>query len=146
MPQRKRKQRLMDEVADAMQELGAAGLDGVERLRRLYDPEVHFEDPIQAVDGVEPFLEAMRRVVRRAKRIGIEVTARIGNDREFVLLWRMSLTLKLGPTTTVDGASHVRAERGLVRYQRDYWDLGHMLASAIPGGQTVLRQVLRPLA
>jgi hypothetical protein len=53
---------------------------------------------------------------------------------------------KIGPTIQVDGATHLRAKNGRVVYHRDYWDLGEMFASAIPGGHTALRFLLKPLA
>jgi hypothetical protein len=53
---------------------------------------------------------------------------------------------KFGPEIRVDGATHLRAKNGRVFYHRDYWDLGEMFASAIPGGHAALRFLLKPLA
>jgi hypothetical protein len=58
----------------------------------------------------------------------------------------MRLRLKVGPLFEMDGVSHLQAEDGKVRAHRDYWDLATLFASAVPGGQRILRTVLRPLA
>jgi limonene-1,2-epoxide hydrolase len=130
-------------VRDALVALRADTLD---TLRALYDDDVTFIDPIQTVRGIEPFLAMNRRMFARAREVAFDVTAVVGDDRAFFLAWTARFVAKLGPTLNVDGVSQMRAEAGRVTWHRDYWDVGSLFASGIPGGAAVLELLRRPLA
>jgi hypothetical protein len=118
----------------------------VESLRAVYDDDVSFEDPIQKVRGVDAFIALNHRLLGRSKELVFTVEAATGNDEQIFLAWSMHCVPKLGPKIKVDGATHIRARAGKVIRHRDYWDLGELFASAIPGGHKALRFLLKPMA
>jgi limonene-1,2-epoxide hydrolase len=118
--------------------------DAIEDLRSLYDRAVVFRDPIQEVRGIEAFLDVNRRLMRRMKKVAWTVKGVSGDEREIFMEWTMKATPKLGPSITVDGVTRARAVNGRIVDHRDYWDVGEMLASAVPGGARVLRALLSP--
>ena len=62
------------------------------------------------------------------------------------LEWTMRGTTKLGLKVKVDGMTRARARDGRIYDHRDYWDLGELMASSVPGGQRILHTVLSPFA
>jgi limonene-1,2-epoxide hydrolase len=137
---------LAERVRSVLEGLRADDLDGVERLRPLYDEDMVFEDPIQKVRGLDAFVALNRRLLGRAKDLTFRVhDAATTGDVSF-LTWTMLCTPKLGPKIHVDGTTHLRVRGGRVAYHRDYWDLGELFTSVVPGGHAALRLLLRPLA
>jgi limonene-1,2-epoxide hydrolase len=120
--------------------------DAVDGLAPLYDPAMVFRDPIQRIRGREEFLAMNRRLLRRMRRLHWEIAAVHGTDEEVFVEWRMVCALRLGPAFDVCGVTRARARGGLIVDHRDYWDLGEMLASAVPGGQRVLDVLRAPFA
>ena len=137
---------LSDRLRDALRALGPGRPEAIEALRPLYDEAVEFRDPIQTLRGLDAFLAMNRRLMGRVRALSFEVTSARGDADEVFLAWTMRATARIGPTIVVDGVTHARARAGKVVHHRDYWDLGQMLASIIPGGERVLRGILRPLA
>ncbi len=137
---------LKDTVVGLFSRLTAEDDSVLDELRGHYAKDVSFEDPVQKVQGVEAFIALNRRLARRARELSFSVESVVGDDTEFFVTWHMRLRPKMGPLFEVDGVSHLRTEGGKVRSHRDYWDLGALFASAIPGGQELLRLVLKPLA
>jgi hypothetical protein len=146
---------LPERIRELLENLRPGDAASVENLRAVYDTDVSFEDPIQKVRGVDEFIALNHRLFDRAKELVFTVESAAGTDEQIFLTWKMRCVPKLrvgrvpfgpGPTIHVDGATHLRAKNGRVVYHRDYWDLGEMFASAIPGGHTALRFLLKPLA
>ena len=133
-------------LAGALQALAADRPESIEALRDLYDPEVEFRDPVQALRGVDAFLGMNRRLLGRVRAIRFDVTSAAGGPDEAFLAWKMTATAKLGPSVGVEGVTHARARGGRVVYHRDYWDLGEFFASGLPGGAAALRWLLKPIA
>jgi hypothetical protein len=75
-----------------------------------------------------------------------DVVAVHGDEHEAMLEWTMTGVLRLGPRLQVSGVTRVRARGGLIVDHRDYWDLGEMFASAVPGGQRLLELLRKPFA
>ncbi len=80
------------------------------------------------------------------RKLDWEIKTARGDDEEVFLEWTMRGTPKLGPAISVSGVTRARARGGLIVDHRDYWDLGEMFASSIPGGQRILHGLLKPLA
>jgi hypothetical protein len=115
-------------------------------LRDLYDPDLEFRDPIQTLHGVDAFIAMNRRLFARFRELEFDVTSGTGSDTDLFLVWTMRAAPKFGPRLVVDGATHARVGGGRVTYQHDYWDLGELVARAVPGGQGALRLLLKPFA
>ena len=130
----------------AFSRLSADDVTALEELRPLYADDVSFEDPVQRANTLEAFLDVNRRLASRARELSFIVERATGDDTEFFVTWHMKLRPKVGPLFEVDGVSHLRTLGGKVTIHRDYWDLAAFFASAVPGGQRILRMLLKPLA
>jgi steroid Delta-isomerase len=105
-----------------------------------------FRDPIQEVRGLDAFLAMNRRLLDRMRRLEWSVVSACGDESEAFLEWTMHGAPKMGPAVELSGVTRVRARDGLIVDHRDYWDMGELFASALPGGQRLLRLVRAPLA
>jgi steroid Delta-isomerase len=137
---------LRDALLSAFSHLRADDESALDELRPLYAEHMTFEDPVQKVDNIDAFMDLNRRLIRRSRELSFTVDRVVGDDEEMFITWRMRLRPKVGPLFELDGVSHLRASGGKVYQHRDYWDLATLFASAVPGGQAVLRTLLRPLA
>lgn len=115
-------------------------------LRTLYAHDIAFRDPIQEVHGLEAFLAMNERMLRRMRRLTWTITLARGDEKMAVLEWRMSGAAKLGPKLELEGMTRVNARAGMIIEHRDYWDLGELAASALPGGRRLLRALRSPFA
>ncbi len=136
---------LTHRLRDALVGLQPARPGCVEALRSLYADDMVFRDPIQEVRGLEEFIAMNHRLLGRARRLDWEVRAMQGDDTEVFLEWTMRGSPKLGPGMTLEGATRATARDGKIVAQRDYWDFGELLASAVPGGQRLLYLLRGPL-
>lgn len=137
---------LPEKLASALVSVVPENPDAVETLRALYDPALVFQDPIQRLEGVDAFLDMNRHLLRRMKKLSWEILSMAGNDEEAFLEWKMLCAPKLGPAVEVAGVTRVRAKDGKIVDHRDYWDVGELLASALPGGTKLLHLLRTPLA
>jgi hypothetical protein len=137
---------LRDAVLAVFARISAEDTTFVEALRPLYAEDVHFEDPIQKVTSFEAFAGVNMRLARRARELSFAVQHVTGDDQAFFVTWHMRFRPKVGPLFEVEGVSHLMSEGGKVRWHRDYWDLATLAASAVPGGERILRALLKPLA
>lgn len=135
-----------DAILSLFSQVSATDTSSFEALRPFYADDVHFQDPIQEVHGFEAFLALNLRLARRSRELAFLIDRVTGDDDEMFITWRMRLRPWIGPLFELDGVSHLRAEGGKIRHHRDYWDLGEMFASALPGGLALLRLLRRPLA
>ena len=136
-----------DNLASRLKEaLAALRPETIDALRPLYHENLEFRDPIQTLRGIEDFLAMNRRLFARFRELTFDVSTARGDDRDVFLVWTMRAVPKVGPRLAVDGVTHARAEGGRVTHQRDYWDLGELVARAIPGGPAALRFLLKPFA
>jgi hypothetical protein len=136
---------LRDQVADLLGTFDVARLEPfLTDVERFYAPDVYFKDPMQERRGITEFLEMNRGLARAARSIRFDVIDRIGDDERFALRWWMTMRPKFGPQVRIEGVSHLRGRGGLVIEHRDFWDVGELIACAIPGGQSVLRALYKP--
>jgi ketosteroid isomerase-like protein len=115
-------------------------------LRELYHEQVQFEDPIQSVVGVEAFVEANARLLRRAKSIAISMGTVVEQEGHLFAVWTMTFEPKVGPSMVFEGATHATVRDGWIVYQRDYWDLLSSAADALPGLGMVYRRMVSLIA
>ena len=137
---------LPSRLANALVAVVPENPDAVENLRNLYAAHLIFQDPIQRLQGVDAFLEMNRHLLRRMKKLSWEILSTAGNENEAFLEWKMLCTPRLGPTVEVAGVTRARAKNGKIFDHRDYWDVGELFASAVPGGMKLLHLVRAPLA
>jgi len=137
---------LSERLRDALVALTPNRPDAVERLRPLYATSMVFHDPIQEVRGLDAFLAMNRRLLARMRTLEWTVSSSRGDESEVFLEWTMRGTPKLGPAIEVSGVTRARARDGVIFDHRDYWDMGELMASAVPGGQRFLTLLRSPFA
>ena len=120
--------------------------EAFEELGAFYTYDLVFRDPIQVVNGLPDFLDMNRRLLGKMKTLSWEIVLAKGDETHAVLEWTMRGKPKFGPGVKVEGMTRALARDGLIYDHRDYWDLGELAASALPGGQRILRAVLSPFA
>ena len=132
--------------AEVLEALARDGEDALPLLNELYHEQVQFEDPIQSVVGIEPFTEANRRLIRRAKALTINLGTIVEQEGHLFAVWTMTFEPKMGPALVLEGATHATFRDGLIVYQRDYWDLISSAAEAVPGVGMFYRRLVSLLA
>jgi hypothetical protein len=113
-------------------------------LRSHYADDVVFRDPMQVAHGLKDFLALNRRMGKGAKSVVFSPKDSTGDDELFYLYWEMTFTPRLGPKLTLEGVSRIRARNRRIYEHVDFWDIGSLFASGIPGGQKLLRAIFRP--
>ena len=137
---------LAERLRDGLVALTPERPDAVEGLRPLYDASMVFRDPIEEARGIDAFLALNRRLLERMRHLEWHVVSARGDEGEAFLEWTMRGTPRLGPAIELNGVTRVLARNGLIVDHRDYWDMGELFASAVPGGQRLLRWVRAPFA
>jgi ketosteroid isomerase-like protein len=133
-------------LRDALVSLTPDRPEAIDALRALYADDMVFRDPIQEVRGIDAFLAMNRRLLHRMRTLEWTVETARGDDDEVFLEWTMTGKAKLGPMLRVHGVTRARARDGRIYDHRDYWDLGELIASSLPGGQRILYALRSPLA
>ncbi len=133
---------LADELRDIFDSFERDGERSLSRLSKLYARDMVFRDPLQTLNGRDPFLAMNRRIMERARRLSFHVKDAIGGRDSLFLAWSMTYVPRRGPTIVFEGTTHARVRNGLIVEQRDYWDLLSSVAESLP----VVRSVYAALA
>lgn len=120
--------------------------EAIHELLPLYSDDMVFRDPVQEVRGKGAFEALNRRLLKRMRTLDWTIRSSASSDGAVFLEWTMEGAPVIGPRLRVDGTSRFRMKDGLVTDHRDFWDLGELAASAVPGGQRMLHLLLRPFA
>lgn len=110
----------------------------------LYASDVWFRDPMQECRGRERFIQVNRSLAKKARALHFEVTDASGDDERFYLHWVMTMKPTLGPELRVEGVSRFAASGGRITEHHDFWDLGELMASPLPGGRRIVHALCRP--
>lgn len=110
-----------------------------------YGDDVEFVDPLQRLHGKRDFMAMNRRFFGSGQQMRVTIESIVGDDREAFVAYTMRYTPKIGPTLTLEAASHCRAEGGAITYHRDYWDLLGSVMGSIPGLANVYRAIVARL-
>ncbi len=121
-----------------------------ERLGALTEhcaPDVRFQDPFNAVEGVERYRAVLEKMYEDVPEISFTVTHRaLGEERAFIR-WRFEGKTKGGGRLDFDGASELAFdEDGKITLHRDFWDAAGALYETVPVLGAVLRMIRKRLA
>jgi limonene-1,2-epoxide hydrolase len=133
---------LRETIVRAYEELGVDQEAGIDLLASVYHERVRFRDPLTTIEGRDALVAAMRRHHGKMRALRTEVRASASAGSDVFLAWRFSVTLRVGPALTFDGASHFRVLEGHVVEHRDYFDLLGSLMNAAPFVAPVYRRVV----
>lgn len=98
-----------------------------------YHRDIVFQDTIQRLEGIDNFIAMCNRFTKRTKQLKMEILATAQNDNVIMFDWIMTMMFKKYPNTPIYGTTKlVLSEDGLIREQRDYYDLWGDIFNNIP--------------
>lgn len=121
-----------------------------ERLDDLMDhcaADVRFQDPFNAVQGVERYQAVLKKMYEDVPEVRFTVTQKgLGEERAFIR-WRFEGRTKSGGRLDFDGVSELSFDKeGKVTLHRDFWDAAGALYETVPVLGAVLRLIRKRLA
>jgi len=100
-------------------------------------------DTIQRIEGIDNFIEMCKRLTRRTTQLKMEILAISQTDNVIIFDWIMTMMFKKYPNTPMYGATKlVLSEDGLIKEQRDYYDLWGDIFNNIPHFNKMYRRFL----
>ncbi|MDX1451358.1 MAG: nuclear transport factor 2 family protein [Oleiphilaceae bacterium] len=141
------KHRLLDEFETLYHELNADTVS-VERLARVYDSALRFQDPFHCIDGLQNFTKYCEQLYQNVGEICFVFERRWLEEDHAVLQWVMNFRhprLKGGRLIEVAGMSHLELGDKVLAH-RDYFDGGQLLYENVPLLGSVIGQLKKRLA
>jgi hypothetical protein len=109
--------------------------DNLNLINSIYDPEIHFVDPMHELHGRSKLLNYFEGLYQNLNYCRFTIDNVIQQNEQAAIYWEMTYqhkTLNKGKMVTVRGSSHLKSKNGKVIYHRDYLDLGAMLYEQLP--------------
>jgi limonene-1,2-epoxide hydrolase len=111
-----------------------------------YHPELIFQDSIQKIVGIEPFVAMCNRLTKRCKELRMDIKSIAKNDQTILFEWVMTMSFRRSPSTPMYGSTRLTlGEDGRIVEQRDYYDLWGDIYNGIPGWRRFYRWFMRKL-
>lgn len=108
-----------------------------------YHRNIVFQDTIQRIEGIGNFIAMCKRLTRRTRQLKMEILAISQTDNVILFDWVMTMMFKKYPNTPIYGATKlVLSEDGLIKEQRDYYDLWGDIFNNIPHFNKMYRRFL----
>jgi hypothetical protein len=117
--------------------------ESLHRLDQMYEPDIHFEDPLHIVNGLDELKSYFSNMYSNVQSIRFDFTHELVCGEEAVLFWTMHFIhprLNKGATIEVNGSSHLKF-RDYCYHHRDYFDTTDMLFEHIPLLGSVIRGI-----
>jgi steroid Delta-isomerase len=115
-------------------------------LRRLYHEDVRFQDPFNAVVGVDAIERIFRDMFERLDAPRFHVENRIVDGSQAMLAWTFDFALR-GRNLRIHGVTHLRlCDDGRILTHRDYWDPAGELYAGLPVIGLLVRWLMRRLS
>jgi limonene-1,2-epoxide hydrolase len=108
-----------------------------------YHQDIVFQDTIQRIEGIEPFMAMCKRLTNRTQQLNMEIVSIAQNGDVILFDWIMTMMFKKYPSTPLYGATRlVISEDGYITHQRDYYDLWGDIFNNIPHFGKMYRRFL----
>ena len=115
------------------------------RIRDTYAGDVHFNDTLKDVHGIERLEEYLVDSASAVESCTVELKDLAVSDDDYYFRWTMDIRFKRfkkGTTTRSIGMSHLRFdENGKIAFHQDYWDSSSGLFEHLPLIGTLIRAV-----
>ncbi len=110
---------------------------------KYYHKDIVFQDTIQRIEGLDDFIAMCNRLTKRTKQLKMEILAIVQNDNVIMFDWVMTMMFKKYPNTPIYGSTKlVLSGDGLIKEQRDYYDLWGDIFNNIPRFGKMYRRFL----
>jgi limonene-1,2-epoxide hydrolase len=108
-----------------------------------YHKDIVFQDTIQRIEGIDNFIAMCNRLTKRTKQLQMKIVSIAQNENVIIFDWVMTMMFKKYPNTPIYGATKlVLSEEGLIKEQRDYYDLWGDIFNNIPRFGKMYRRFL----
>jgi limonene-1,2-epoxide hydrolase len=121
--------------------------DSLDRLNRIYAPDVIFEDPAHRIEGLQALEQYFRKMMKAVKSCAFDIHSVSENGHEAWMRWEMTFVhprLNRGAPVRVPGATCIRVDDHVV-WHRDYFDMGAMVYEQLPVLGRAIRAIKRGL-
>lgn len=110
---------------------------------KYYDQNIIFQDTIQRIEGKDDFVAMCNRLTKRTQQLQMEILSIAQNDNIIIFEWIMTMMFKKYPNTPLFGCTKLTLnEEGLIKEQRDYYDLWGDIFNNIPRFGKMYRRFL----
>ena len=109
-------------------------IDSLSELSAIYSTHTVFEDPIHEIQGLENITRYFKQTMTNVSYCRFKIEEVLEGDNQAFMTWRMTFLhpkLNKGREVILPGSSHLKFDEKIF-YQRDYYDLGHMIYEQIP--------------
>ena len=111
---------------------------------QYYHKDIVFQDTIQRIEGLEDFTDMCTRLAKRSKQLKMEIVSIVQNENIIMFDWIMTIMFKKYPDTPIYGSTKlILSEDGLIKEQRDYYDLWGDIFNNIPRFNKMYRRFLK---
>jgi len=115
-----------------------------EHIFPYYSDDIVFQDSIQRIEGKEEFLKMCNRLTTRTKELNMEILNIAKNDNIIIFDWVMTMMFKKYPSTPLYGSTKLTLnDAGIIKEQRDYYDLWGDIFNKIPQFGKAYRRFLK---
>lgn len=102
-------------------------------IYEYYHKDIVFQDSIQRIVGIDDFIAMCNRLAKRSKQLRMEIVSIVQNDNVIMFDWIMTIMFEKYPDTPIYGSTRITlSEDGLIKEQRDYYDLWGDILHNIP--------------
>jgi hypothetical protein len=106
-----------------------------------YHTDIIFQDTIQRIDGIANFTAMCNRLTTRTQELKMEIVSIAQNENVIIFDWIMTMMFKKYPSTPMYGSTKLTlSEDGLIKEQRDYYDLWGDIFNNIPHWNKMYRR------
>lgn len=122
---------VIEHVCRYYQELS---IESLAELSAIYSTNAVFEDPIHNIQGLESITRYFKQTMTNVSYCRFKIEDVLEGDNQAFMTWKMIFLhpkLNKGRKIILPGSSHLKFD-DRVFYQRDYYDLGHMIYQQIP--------------
>jgi limonene-1,2-epoxide hydrolase len=108
-----------------------------------YHRDIVFQDSIQRIEGRDKFIAMCKRLTRRTHQLRMEIPAIAQAGNVILFDWIMTMEFKKYPNTPIYGSTKlILSEDGLIKEQRDYYDLWGDIFNNIPHFNKMYRRFM----
>lgn len=110
---------------------------------KYYHKDIVFQDSIQRIVGIDSFIAMCNRLAKRSRQLRMEILSIVQKDNVIMFDWIMTIMFKKYPDTPIHGSTKiVLSDDGLIKEQRDYYDLWGDIFNNIPRFGKMYRRFL----